>query len=75
MRLITLIICIFAASTAWPNNNADKDTEGLSIIVNSVDVNDKTLKLQYEIRNSLNVDVWILAGIGFDMNAVLYVRR
>ena len=75
MRLITLIICIFAASTAWPNNNADKDTEGLSIIVNSVDVNDKTLKLQYEIRNSLNVDVWILAGIGFDMNAVLYMSE
>jgi len=48
VRLIIFVLCFIACSTVRANDQANKNTDGLSIVVNSVDVNDKALKLQYE---------------------------
>ena len=39
-----------------------KKTNAPTIAVTNLDINDKTLRLSYEIRNDSTQDVWILAG-------------
>jgi hypothetical protein len=62
MRLMALIFCIIALSVQWAGAQAEKTSDGLSLVVTSVDVNDKILKLQYEIRNNSKNDAWIFLG-------------
>jgi hypothetical protein len=56
-----LLFCILLpiSSKAKSNDNANVPT----ISVTNMDINDKTLKLNYEIRNTSKQDIWICEGI------------
>jgi hypothetical protein len=63
VRLVTLIICIFAASTARPDNEVPENAEGLNIIVTSLKVDDKILQIDYEVVNNSQQEIWICDNI------------
>lgn len=60
MYLITLIFCIFTTSTAWANNEAPKNNDGLSIVVTSLKVDDKIFQINYEVVNNSKQEIWII---------------
>jgi len=65
--IVFTILCLFALSIIHaqdkPDNNSDTtETNGLSIVVTSLDITDEALKLQYEIRNDSEQDIWIYFG-------------
>jgi hypothetical protein len=45
-----------------------KNADALTISITNLDINDKTLNLSYEIRNTTNQDIWVLVGFGFPQN-------
>jgi hypothetical protein len=57
----TLLICILLPTSTQAKS--DDTTEVPTISVTKLDINDKTLKLIYEIRNDLNQDVWICDSV------------
>ena len=61
---VALSLSILSETYAEPESMADANTkiDTPTITVTKLDVNDKTLKLGYEIRNDTKRDFWILFG-------------
>ena len=57
---MSLYLLLAIALQAKSYGNADVPT----ISVTKLDITDKTLRLSYEIRNTTEHDIWILAGTG-----------
>jgi len=57
--LMAMLFCLFTSSLLWADTEDSNNTDGLRIVVNSVDVNDEILKLNYEIQNNSQQEIWI----------------
>ena len=62
-----IIICLLALPVLHAQEQPSPDpktteTDGLSIVVTSLDITDNALKVQYEIRNDSEQDIWIYFG-------------
>jgi hypothetical protein len=60
--IVLTVLCLFALPVLHAQEQTK--TDGLSIVVTSLDITDKALNVQYEIRNDSKDDVWILVGTG-----------
>ncbi|MHC4807961.1 MAG: hypothetical protein ACYTBX_17110, partial [Planctomycetota bacterium] len=58
--IISFEFALTESALSAKNNEAGVPT----IAITSIDVNDTTLKLSYDIRNESGKDVWILVGFG-----------
>jgi len=58
---LSLCILLSIGAKVKSDNNTDVPT----ISVTNLDINNETLKLSYEIRNTSKQDIWILVGFGF----------
>ena len=63
ITFLALFLCVLLAPQIQAQTDADssanKDTGELKIVVTSLEVNDKALKLSYDIKNDSGDDAWI----------------
>jgi len=70
-RYILMVLAFFVLPSTWTGaqidigSNANKNNEELKIIVTSLEINNKALKLSYDIKNDSDEDAWFLAETGF----------
>jgi len=84
--LIVLVFLVLPARQTQAhidaNSNANNDTSELKIVVTSLEVGDKALKLSYDIKNNSERDAWFLAergfisrGLGFGMGVGAFIAE
>lgn len=66
----------FALAQSQVNSRIMEKPKALTISLTGFKVDEKMLKLSYEIKNNLEDDVWILAGIGIsNVDALVMIDR
>ncbi len=60
--ILLLFLTMGAPAQANTESKSDVKTDGLEIVVTSLDINDKSLNLTYDINNNSQEDVWIITG-------------
>ena len=64
MLSLCLVLATWIRAQPQPDSYANRKADVMEILVTSLEVGDKILKLGYEIRNEANYDTWILVGFG-----------
>lgn len=68
--LAVLSLCFMSKIQTWaqPEQFSDvkRGAEALDIVLTSFEINDKILRLSYQIENNSDSEVWICEDIGFD---------
>lgn len=64
MLSLCLVPATLIRARTQPYSYGNSKTVVMEIVVTSLEVDDKILKLGYEIRNKANYDTWILCGLG-----------
>ena len=65
--ITTLLICAPLSISLYAKSNDNSGTPTIS--VTKLDINDETLKLNYEIKNDCKHDIWICEDISVDLHA------
>ena len=79
IMIVVLSICTLSAMQAQAksdNSAAASDKAGIpTIAVNKLDINDKALRLDYEIRNDSQQDVWLCDSVSERYNFEVYLNE
>jgi hypothetical protein len=72
--IVALSLCLLP--TIQTHAKPEDDPAAPTIAVTKLDINDKKLRLTYEIRNTSKEEIWVLAGFGHaDGSAELFMDR
>ncbi|MFC1635011.1 hypothetical protein ACFL5Z_09225 [Planctomycetota bacterium] len=72
--LVTLSLCFFPLTEVRPSS--DDNADAPTIEITKLDITEKALKLNYEIRNKTKNDLWIFEGVDeVDVSAEVFMEE